>query len=136
MASDLAHGRPGAFDEDAAGGGPRERDLPGIERIAGEELRVLLAEAGARASDRRRAGNGRAPRAPVERIVGAARASERHRELAEPHQAGHRRVELPRPGLHRPAGGREPYPSARVREDERCAVRTARIERRWRCAVS
>ena len=51
-------------DEHAAGRRPRERDLPRVDRVAGEEAGVLLAEAHRRARDRRRARRPRRPRSP------------------------------------------------------------------------
>ena len=106
-------------DEHTSRRRPRERHLPRVERVPGEEPGVLLREAAHRARDRRRAGHGRAPGAAVERVVGLHGARERDRELVVTDQARDRRVGLPRPGLHRAAGGGEPDPPARVGEHER-----------------
>src|SRR4029078_13107354 len=57
-------------DEDATRRRPRERDLLGIDGVAGEEACVLRAERGGGASDRRRTRDRRRPGSPIERVVG------------------------------------------------------------------
>ena len=104
--------------EDAARRRPGERHLARVERVPGEELRVLpLKPAPARAIDVAPA-TADAPRAPVERVVRVDGAGERHRQLAESHEPGHVRVDLPRARLDRPARRGQPdraRPSTRTR---------------------
>src|SRR5206468_3711870 len=63
-------------DEDAARRRPGERHLPRVERVAGEEPRVLPTERARGPRDRRGARDGRAPRPLVQRVVGLHRAGE------------------------------------------------------------
>ena len=113
-------------DEHPARRCPREGHLLGVEGVAGEELRVLLAERGGGSGDRGRPRHGISPRAAIEGVVELGRAGERDRQLAVADEAGRGGVRPPGPRLHRTPGGRQPQPAAGIREDQRRAVRAAR----------
>ena len=105
---------------------PRERNLSRVERVAGEEPRVLLGERARRPRDRGGARHRRTPGRTVERVVGLHGAGERHGEVAVPDQTGDPPIRLPGPRLDRAPRGGEPHAAPCVGEDERGEVRSTR----------
>src|SRR5581483_56841 len=111
--------------EHASGRRPGERHALGVDRVPGEEPRVLPREPNAGRDERGRPEHPPSPGLGIEEVVHANSPAERDARALGPDEARDAGVPPPRPGLYRAPRGGEPQPIAREREHERREVRTS-----------